>query len=63
MVDEGCNSDIKKLIEERMEKGIKQYGHGLKQDSGYDWVQEALEEVLDMSIYICAKLVEIKNKS
>jgi nucleotide-binding universal stress UspA family protein len=44
-----------------MEKGRKQYGHGLIQNSGYDWVKEALEEALDLSIYLSAKLIEVKN--
>lgn len=56
-----CNEDIKQLIDERLEKGMKQYGHGLKQNSGYDWVQEALEESLDLAVYISAKLIEVKN--
>jgi hypothetical protein len=55
-----CNEEIKTLIAERMEKGRKAYGHGLLQNSGYDWVQEALEEALDLSIYLSAKLIEIK---
>ena len=56
-----CNEEIKSLIAERMEKGRKAYGHGLLQNAGYDWVQEALEEALDMSIYLSAKLIEVKN--
>lgn len=56
-----CNEEIKALISERMEKGRKAYGHGLLQNSGYDWVQEALEEALDLSIYLSAKLIEIKK--
>ena len=56
-----CNEEIKALIAERMEKGKKAYGHGLMQNSGYDWVQEALEEALDLSIYLSAKLIEIKT--
>ena len=58
-----CNEEIKALIAERMEKGRKAYGHGLIQNSGYDWVQEALEEALDLSIYLSAKLIEIKTLS
>jgi hypothetical protein len=58
-----CNEEIKALIAERMEKGKKAYGHGLIQNSGYDWVQEALEEALDLSIYLSAKLIEIKEKT
>ena len=57
------NPDILRLIEFRMAKGRKQYGHGLLPDSGYDWVQEALEEALDLSIYVAAKLVEIQKKN
>jgi hypothetical protein len=58
-----CNEEIKALISERMEKGRKAYGHGLLQNSGYDWVQEALEEALDLSIYLSAKLIEIKSST
>jgi hypothetical protein len=58
-----CNEEIKTLIAERMEKGRKAYGHGLLQNSGYDWVQEALEEALDLSIYLSAKLIEIKTRT
>lgn len=57
------NPNILRLIEARMAKGRKQYGHGLLRDSGYDWVQEALEEALDLSIYVAAKLVEIQDKN
>lgn len=57
-----CNSEILRLIESRMEKGRRQYGHGLLVDGGYDWVQEALEEALDLSIYVAARLVEIQKK-
>jgi hypothetical protein len=56
-----CNKEIISLIESRMEKGKKQYGHGLLQGAGYDWVQEALEEALDLSIYLSAKLIEIQR--
>ena len=58
-----CNEEIKVLIAERMEKGKKAYGHGLMQNSGYDWVQEALEEALDLAIYVSARLLEIKNSA
>ena len=63
MDNKDCNEEIKTLIAERMEKGKKAYGHGLLQNSGYDWVQEALEEALDLSIYLSAKLIEIKART
>ena len=56
-----CNDQIKKLIAERMEKGKRAYGHGLLQNAGYDWVQEALEEALDLAIYISARLIEVQQ--
>ena len=35
------NDRILDLVKERMAKGRAQYGHGLLEKSGYDWVQEA----------------------
>lgn len=55
------NGDIVQLIKERMEKGRKEYGHGLIRGDR-DWTKEALEEALDMSIYLSAKLVEMKSQ-
>lgn len=56
-----CNDEIIRLIKTRMDKGRKEYGHGLLQNAGYDWLQEALEEALDLSVYLSAKLIELKN--
>jgi hypothetical protein len=55
------NDEILELIKERMEKGRKEYGHGLLRGDR-DWTKEALEEALDMSIYLSAKLVELKSQ-
>lgn len=57
---EELNDDILELVKERMEKGRKEYGHGLIRGDR-DWTKEALEEALDMSIYLSAKLCEIKD--
>lgn len=65
-----CNDEIKRLIEERLEKGRAAYGHGLIQNEEarkhglkeYDWVQESIEEALDLSIYLTAKLIEVRDK-
>ena len=59
---EELNDDIVSLIKQRMEKGRKEYGHGLLKGDR-DWTKEALEEALDMSIYLSAKLVELKSQS
>jgi hypothetical protein len=61
VMDTEMNDRILDLVKERMAKGRAQYGHGLLEKSGYDWVQEALEEALDLSIYVAARLIEIKN--
>ena len=54
------NEDIMELIKKRMEKGRKEYGHGLIRNDR-DWTEEALEEALDMSIDWSAKRVEMKK--
>jgi len=58
-----CNDQIIDLIKQRMEKGRKEYGHGIVQNSGYDWLKEALEEALDLSVYLSAKLIELQSIS
>ena len=58
-----CNDQIITLIKQRMEKGRKEYGHGIVQNSGYDWLKEALEEALDLSVYLSAKLIELQSIS
>jgi len=64
VLDNGdLNNEIKSLIAQRMEKGRIAYGHGILPNAGYDWVQEALEEALDLAIYVSAKLLEIKTSS
>lgn len=58
-----CNDQIITLIKQRMEKGRKEYGHGIVQNSGYDWLKEALEEALDLSVYLAAKIIEIDSRN
>jgi hypothetical protein len=57
------NDEIINLIKQRMEKGRAQYGHGLMENSGYNWVKEALEEALDLSIYVAARLIEVDKNN
>ena len=63
------NPQIKKMILERMKIGKKRYGHGIrvwddttdwgtKDDS---WLEMALEEALDMSIYIASAILRLKS--
>ncbi len=50
------------MIEERLEKGKRQYGEQLRVDDGRDWLEEALEELLDAIVYLTAELLLIKKK-
>ena len=61
------NEEILKIITERMELGLKRYGHGLrtgddtrqwgtKDDS---WEEMALEEALDGMVYLAASILRI----
>jgi len=59
-MEDDCNNDIIDLIMDRMEKGRATYGHGLQPNDGHDWIQEALEEALDLAIYLSTKLIQIK---
>ena len=58
----GMNERILKLIQERLEEGERKYGHENVETDGRDFFVEALEEILDCSVYIAAKLVEIQAK-
>tara|TARA_Y100000401_G_C8203979_1_gene165034 strand:- start:128 stop:307 length:180 start_codon:yes stop_codon:yes gene_type:complete len=55
------NKKIIKLIEDRLEKGKREYEEELNPFDGRDWIVEALEEVADALVYITAKLIQIKK--
>lgn len=69
MSDADDNPEILKKIKAAMAKGEKEYGHGLR--SGDDttqwgteddsWIEMALEEALDMSIYLATQLIRIEK--
>ena len=56
------NQKILELIEERLDKGRKKYGHENVETDGRNFVTEALEEILDCNVYVAAKLIEIQNR-
>ena len=56
------NIEILDLIEERLLIGERKYGNENVIDDGRDFIQEALEEALDCSVYLAAKLIEIKKR-
>lgn len=55
------NKEIIEAIKERLEHGKKEYPEELDVNDGRDWVQESLEEALDLAVYITAKLLQIQK--
>ena len=55
------NNEILNLVQSRLELGAKKYGKPNMVSDGRDFVQESLEEILDCCVYICGKLIEIKE--
>tara|TARA_R100000353_G_scaffold155090_1_gene113886 strand:- start:14312 stop:14539 length:228 start_codon:yes stop_codon:yes gene_type:complete len=60
------NERILNLIKERLDKGAEQYGKNVPIDGSRDNLKEALDEVLDLCVYLSATLLELhdvyKNK-
>ena len=56
------NKKILKLIKERLAVGEKRYGKENITSDGRDFVQEALEEALDCSVYLAGHLIELQEK-
>ena len=56
------NSKILNLIKQRLIRGEKRYGKENISSDGRDFVQEALEEALDCSVYLAGHLLEIQEK-
>tara|TARA_Y100000004_G_C8913938_1_gene412178 strand:- start:462 stop:662 length:201 start_codon:yes stop_codon:yes gene_type:complete len=55
------NKEIIEAIKERLEHGKKEYPEELDVNDGRDWIQESLEEALDLAVYITAKLLQIQK--
>ena len=55
------NERILKLIQERLEVGQRKYGHENVETDDRDFIVEALEEALDCSVYLAAKLIEVQS--
>jgi|TARA_S200002703_G_scaffold27387_2_gene23440 hypothetical protein len=57
------NKHIISLIEERLEKGKREYSEELDVHDGRDWIQETIEELLDACVYLTAQIIKIKERS
>ena len=53
------NKKILKLIEQRLLVGEKKYGNENVINDGRDFLKESLEEALDCSVYLAARLIEL----
>ena len=56
------NKKILKLVEQRLLVGEKKYGNENVTNDGRDFIKEALEESLDLAVYVAARLIEIEKK-
>ena len=56
------NNQIVRLIRKRLVKGEERYGKENIASDGRDFIQEALEEALDCSVYLAGQLIEIQEK-
>ena len=56
------NELIIEKVQERLELGAKKYGSENVVNTGKDFTKEALEEVLDGMVYLCARLIEITEQ-
>tara|TARA_R100001530_G_scaffold3566_4_gene5200 strand:- start:1964 stop:2155 length:192 start_codon:yes stop_codon:yes gene_type:complete len=62
-MSERINERIIDKIRSRLDVGAKKYGEEILDTDPREWVQEALEEVLDLAVYISAQLIRIKDAS
>lgn len=57
------NESILELIEERLHYGAIEHGEEVPLDGTRDHLQDAIEEALDMIVYLAAMLIELQNKT
>lgn len=53
---------LKDFIDERTELGISKYGTVLKTFNGRDCLTDALQEAIDLSQYLCQKIMELEHQ-
>jgi len=62
MEDRSLNKEIVELVKERLAHGQKEYGGDVTLNDPRDWSQEALEEAVDMIVYLVAELIRVKEQ-
>ena len=62
------NDDIMKYIQQRLDIGKQRYGHGVIIDDDLSkygctsWTTMGLEEILDLCVYIGARMIQINKQ-
>ena len=62
MKDRSLNKEIVELVKARLDHGQKQYGSDVTLNDSRDWAEEALEEAIDMIVYLSAQLLRMRSK-
>lgn len=59
------NERVIDLLKERLDEGQKTYGQDipLNGEGGRDNLKESLDEALDLSIYLCATILELMDRN
>ncbi len=55
------NKYILEEIEKRLEDGARKYGEKIQLDDARSFKQEALEEAIDLAVYLIVSLWRLKN--
>ena len=55
------NDKILKLVAERIEKGKEKYPDEIPESDDRNFLQEGVEEALDMSVYLAGELLRLKK--
>lgn len=55
-------AEVKRQLDAQLSKGEAKYGHGIILEDGHDWLQESIEECVDMLQYLCAQKLERESK-
>lgn len=58
------NERVIDLLKERLDEGQRTYGQDipLNGEGGRDNLKESLDEALDLAIYLCATILELKDR-
>lgn len=60
--NEKIRETLNNALDKQFKKGIKKYGHGVDvNQNNIDWIEEAIEEIMDAQVYLAAKLIQLRE--